>query len=128
MTTTKIKTSKEAYQEATNKVMLQVMELLDCTEQQYAQHRYENGRAYLYWYLPVQARERAKLENSKLYWQWWKNLCNNHDYVFVSDEGIAYLTLAQRRAIYKEVHCPRILAVECKIDAIVLTSLKIQKV
>ncbi len=127
MTTTEIKTTKQAYQEATKRVMLRVMKLLEITEQEYAHMRYENGRAYLYWYLPVQDRERAILETSKLYWQWWKNLCNRHDYAFVTDTEIHKLTLGQRKKLYDLVHCPRTLAVECKIDSVVLTTLKIQK-
>ena len=127
MTTINIKTAKEAYQQAATKTMHQVLELLEWNEQEFANERYNNGRAYLYWYL-VQDKERALLEISKLYWQWWKNLCNRHDYAFVTDTHIAYLPLAQRRQLYNDVHCPRTLAVECKIDAIVLSSVKIKKV
>lgn len=110
--------------DAADRLKAQVCTLLLWDEMQYAQFQYQTGIAYLMWYLPCDEDSRQQLERSKLYWNWFKNQWNNDDFVYNTTSGIGLMTLKQRRMIYHELHCPRVLAVEVKPNNVVLSSIK----
>lgn len=63
----------------------QVCEMLNITEEDYAQRQYMQGLSYLHWYLPNHANCRKILEADKLYWNWWKLMWKARDEVFVDN-------------------------------------------
>ncbi len=123
MTTDK-PTYQEVYAVLMQKYKSQVCKLLQWDEMKYAEYQYKAGIAYLLWYLPCDEKARQQLERSKLYWNWFKTCWTEHDYAYVTSEGIDKLCLHERLRIYEALHCPRALAVEITPNRIVLDSIK----
>jgi hypothetical protein len=117
-------THAQAYAEASERLKKKICRLLEWDEMQYAEYQYATGIAYLYWYLPCDDRGRNQLERSRLFWNWFKNLWKNDDFVFNSISGVGLIRLCERRIIYEELHCPRVLATEWKPNAVVLAEIK----
>lgn len=102
-----------------------VCKMLNWTEMQFAEYQYQNGIAYLMWYLPCDDWARQQLERSKLYWSWFKNQWTLHDESLLSFQisltECSHRTLMQ---LYDDLHCPRALAVDVKPNRVVLDSIK----
>ncbi len=88
-----------------------VMELTGFSLEEIQQMKYEQGVAYLHWYLPNSPVLRRKAENCKTYWGWWKNIWHTHDEVFVYNSiQINVLMQSHIQLMYKELHSGRNIA------------------
>ena len=117
-------TNATAHKDAADRLKQQICKLLQWDEMQYAEFQYQNGIAYLMWYLPCDEYAREQLLRSRLYWNWFKNQWNNDDYVFNTTSGIGLVSINQRLIIYEDLHNPQALAIEVKPNSIVLSSIK----
>ena len=117
-------TTATAYKDAADRLKQQICKLLQWDEMQYAEFQYQNGIAYLMWYLPCDEYAREQLLRSRLYWSWFKNQWNADDMLVLEVARDNDMPLQVAREIYTEIHCPRVLACEIKPNAIVLSSLK----
>lgn len=106
--------------------MQEVCKLLHWDEQQFADRRFENGIAYIQWYLPVDDRGRATLRASKIFWSWFKGISMKCDDEFIKQVATEYMTVGERRECYAAAHNPHSLAVDCKPNSVVLNELKKQ--
>lgn len=97
-------------QSSTTTLTEEVLELVCWSEEELSQYKYQQGLIYLHWYLPCSPQRRSALEQSKLYWGWWKNLWNERDEVFVSNYTLWQLKLTNIQLIYKELHNGRLIA------------------
>lgn len=90
-----------------------ICEMMQISEEQYAWLQYNQGIAYLMWYLPADEDARAWLEADKLYWNWWKNWWAIRDEVFLNNmSGVDDLKLL--RFNYSEFNCARYLIADIK--------------
>ena len=117
-------TTAQAQQQKADLLKKEICLLLNWTEMQYAEYQYKHGLAYLLWYLPCDEARRYALERSKLYWNWFKN------HWVLYDESLLSYKLSLRQcpadnllAVYAELHCPKALAVDIKINKVILDSL-----
>ena len=102
--------------------------MLNWTEMQFAEYQYQNGIAYLMWYLPCDEWARQQLERSKLYWNWFKNQWVLHDESLLSFKlSLSECDHNTLMRLYDDLHCPRALAVEVKPNRVVLDSIKKQE-
>lgn len=59
--------------EQAKKMKAVVIQLLKWDELEYAMFQYESGLAYLRFYIPWDKEGQRMLEESELFWNWWKN-------------------------------------------------------
>ena len=87
------------------------IELTGYTSEEIQQMKYEQGVAYLHWYLPNSPVLRRKAEACKTYWGWWKKLWHTHDEQFVYNAAqIKLLMQSHKQLMYKELHSGRNIA------------------
>jgi hypothetical protein len=89
----------------------QVASILSWREGALAEFKYQQGIAFLMWYLPCNEQSRNTLERSKLYWNWWKYCWQIRDEAFVVN-GIENIDHHHRQSIYIELHNARLLMIE----------------
>jgi hypothetical protein len=118
-------TTVQAQQQKANLLKREICLLLNWMEMEYAEYQYRNGLAYLMCYLPCDAESRYKLERSKMYWSWFKN------HWMLYDESLLTYRTSLRQCpvenlldVYDELHCPKALAVDVKINRVILESIK----
>jgi hypothetical protein len=117
-------THARAYIESSDRLKIQICKLLECDEMGYAQYQEWSGLEYLKCYFNENERYRTAAKFSKAYWNWFKVLWNNDDYVFRSISGLLDMPLKESWDIYDDLHCPRVLATEWKPNAVVLAEIK----
>lgn len=104
----------------------EVCEIIEWNEEQLAEYKYQQGLNFLQCYLPCNAANRALLETSKMYWNWWKQIWRCHDEVFVANH-VTSISLYHRQELYKELHNARLIADDGTKPPAVVTNLLNQK-
>jgi hypothetical protein len=92
-----------------------VLELLQWEIEQLSWMKYTNGCTYLAMLVGSDAELLSRLENSKLFWNYWKNCWQIRDEVFVHQEGLEEQRLAVRRDLYNMMHLPKYLLEDVRI-------------
>lgn len=72
-----------------------VCELLQWSEEEYANFQYEMGLQYLQVYVPGDPQGAEQLTHSKIYWNWWKNAWSARDEQFVNDAKPHWVVLEE---------------------------------
>jgi hypothetical protein len=113
ITTTQIERTKQA-----SKVLRSdVLGILNWSEQQYAEFKFQQGITYLHRYVPSHEKMFGLLMQSRMFWNWWKNCWDLRDEVFMESFNSAIpQMISQRRLeyIYKGLHDARRLVLEIK--------------
>ena len=113
----------KAHIAAVARLQARICTLLAWDADQYSAFMYNNGLRYLHAYLPSDDEARDQLERSKLYWNWYKSLCYQHDMAYLRS-GVELQDLAQRRITYNLLHCPYALVEDVKPNNVVLNEIK----
>ncbi|MGN7787387.1 hypothetical protein ACTJIJ_22835 [Niabella sp. 22666] len=92
----------------------QMCELLGWDEMRYVEYLLHNGRQYLRFLLPESSQLKEKLERSRMFWNWFKNMFRQMDMAILDGGGFAKLNLNNRIALFDAVHCPIAVASERK--------------
>lgn len=98
-----------------------VMRLLDCDELQYNRLQFEEGVKYLQTYLNGDSASVAMMEQSRTFWNWWRNHWSNRDELFMTlheQNPICRTEIA--RQLYMQYNRGRMLAKSIHPNAIVL--------
>lgn len=95
----------------------EVCKLLNWTEMDYASYQYEQGLAYLQAYIPTDPQGIKELEESRVFWNWWKNHWTIRDESFLIMQPCKINTPAQW---YELFHNAKDLSRELHPRAIVL--------
>ncbi|WP_346236121.1 hypothetical protein ABDK00_017060 [Niabella insulamsoli] len=95
-----------------NTVQEQICQLLGWTDEEYSQYIYENGLQYLRQLLPEAPQLAAKLESSRMFWNWFKRMFNEMDALLVDPNNYNLGDLQCRYQLYHAVHCPFAVAAE----------------
>lgn len=102
----------------------QVCQLLDWDEMQYAEFQYTSGLSYLMWLFPVDEHARDCLQRSKVFWNWYKHTWSMYDESYLTYRlSLKENSAAKRTIIYKDLHCPRTMAVEVKPNSVVIAEI-----
>lgn len=101
--------------------MQTIIDMLRWTEQEYADFKYQQGIAYLRWYMPADEHTIQSLLRNRLFWNWWKSCWNNRDEVFVANCALdMQLSKGTIRTMYKHLHDAKGLAMEIRPGKTVL--------
>lgn len=118
-------TQAQVQKQKADSLKMEICLLLNWTDQQYCEYQYENGIAYLMWYLPCDDYARHQLERSRLYWNWFKYQWMLHDESLLSYKvSVRECSVKTLLPLYQNLHCPRALAVEIKPNSVVLADIK----
>ncbi|MCX6210088.1 MAG: hypothetical protein NTZ59_11495 [Bacteroidetes bacterium] len=110
-----------------------VCEILQWTDEQYAEFMFINGLKYLKRYFQNNTELIDEFKLNKLFWSWWKNSWAIRNEVFVSDVErmniVNGFETARRvnEAIYLGLNCPKELSKELKPDVVLYNSIKESK-
>lgn len=74
---------KESRKEAADRLKRSVVKILKCTADQFIEFQYNEGRKYIKYFMPGDKPAAAMLENSRTFWNWWKNHWANRDETFL---------------------------------------------
>jgi hypothetical protein len=120
-------TTAQAYNISAATTQEKVLALLEWTEQEFCDFRYKNGIAYLHWYAPVNENHRFVMERSRMFWRWFRCVCNTIDFEFINNPDVLNLSVTLRRSLYTSFHCPRLVAKDIKPNQVVLAELNYKK-
>ncbi|MBT1702926.1 hypothetical protein [Chryseosolibacter indicus] len=81
------KTVSKARNERATRLKGCICEILNCTQDQYAELVYNEGLKYLKYFLPDDADGQKMLSSSRVFWNWWKNHFINRDEKFIALSG-----------------------------------------
>lgn len=94
-----------------------VADLLEWTQQEYGDFKYNTGLEYLREYFSGDQKAIDRLSVHKDFWNWWKNEWNQRDDSFIDtmDGQQDKFRAAWLRAIYQDYHNHLVLAAELSI-------------
>lgn len=111
----------EARKERAQQLKQAVIALLQWTEMQYAEFQYEQGTKYLHAYLKGDEYCVRIMEDSRIFWNWWKNHWTIRDAEFIH---IANQVTIRRteiiRQLYRQYNKGTMLATSIHPNAVVL--------
>lgn len=111
-----------------NTIQNEMCLMLNCTHERYSWVLYKYGIAYLQWYLPVDARQRRKLESSSLYWKWFRQMWEQLDAHLLNDADFFDKSIKERRLYYQAYHNPHDMVQVVKPNDVVLSVLNEKEV
>jgi len=118
-------TNPQTQRQKADSLKMEICLLLNWTEMQYCELQYQNGIAYLMWYLPCDEHAREKLLRSRLFWNWFKNQWTVHDESLLSYRmAVRECTVIALTELYVSLHCPRAMVMEVKPNDVVLSEIK----
>ncbi len=98
-----------------------VMSLLGWSELEYCYFMYDMGVQYLEEYLHGDKHTIGQIEQSKIFWGWWKNHWFMRERQYVEQaEPLSKISRRLRLLGYKGLHNPRMLAAEMNTAAVEL--------
>jgi len=113
--------TKNGRKERAEALKLAVCVLLNWTEEQYGQYVYDCGIEYLNEYLDEDAYSITVLENSRIFWTWWKNHFATRDEMFIDlNRRCPVRSNELRDQLYKHYNEPKMLAACIHPNSVVL--------
>lgn len=100
--------NRTARKERAIRLKYRVMEMLRWTEVEFGEFQYTQGMAWLQAYLLDDSYGVGIMEQSRTFWNWWKNHWTNRDESFV--RNVNYLSREVALQVYAELHDGRILS------------------
>lgn len=94
--------------------MKDVLMMLDWSEEQYAQFKYETGLKYLQLYMKGLPQMISYAESDRMFWNWWRNCWDNRDQVFIEHCKGYGVSRARLVYIYLGAHDPSKLLFEIR--------------
>ena len=91
-----------------------VCHLFGWSEGHYAEYQYAKGLRYIELYFKSRNGEDllSRVEQSRTFWNWWKNCWLNREEVYLNDVFKTQLSRQLLKDIYIALHSPEILAEE----------------
>lgn len=108
-----------------NELKEAICEMLEWSEEQYANYQFEQGIAYIMLYMPCCEKTRLKLQQSASFWGWWKLNWTRMDEVFFN-EPILKVNTNHRRIMYKGIQAGYAKIQDIRIPSVITDNLIIK--